>query len=62
MFKIRTEMTDENISFLNKHDLSVTQVINNLVTLLRINDALGEENELSKTIQAVIHQSKKQSR
>lgn len=58
MEKIRIELTNENLSFLNKKRLSITKAINNFIEYFRINDELGEEDiELRNTLSKVISKS-----
>lgn len=60
MEKIRTSITVENLEFINKYNMSVTKLINNLISEMRIKDAHnGDDYELRKSIQEVIRKSKK---
>ena len=60
IINIRTKISDENLKFINKYEMSVTKLINNLIEEMRIKDALkGENNELQKDIQELIRKSKK---
>jgi UV DNA damage repair endonuclease len=60
MEKIRTEITSENLKFINSNNISLTRVVNKLLELMRIEDAhIGVENELQKNLQRIIRESKK---
>jgi len=60
MEKIRTSITKQNLEYINEYNMSITKLINNLITKMRIKDALkGEQNELQENIQELIRKSKK---
>ena len=44
MIKIRTEITKENLNFVNDNNISITKFINIVIETLRIEDA-SEENK-----------------
>ena len=60
MHKLRVELTDDNINFININKLSVTKILNNLVEFLRIEDASEEKiDEISKLKERIINCSRK---
>ena len=60
MEKIRTNITNDNLEFTKNNNLSVTKLINNLITYMRIEVAhKGDDNELQKNLQRIIHDSRK---
>ena len=60
MENIRTKITSDNLDYINRNNMSITKLINNLITNMRIKDAHnGDENELLQNIQELIRKSKK---
>lgn len=60
MEKIRTSITKDNLTFINKYNMSITKLINKLIEEMRIKDALkGEDVELRKYLQELIRESQK---